>query len=110
MSEIRELQTLISSFASARKWEGFHTPKNLAMALAGEVGELVAEFQWLTSEESNASSLQSDKRRAIEMEMADVAIYLLRLSDVLNVDLNQAIRIKMEVNNDRFPVIRESAD
>lgn len=110
MSEFRELQTIISSFASARQWEEFHTPKNLVMALSGEVGELVAEFQWLTAEESKGPSLPSDKRTAIEMEMADVAIYLLRLSDVLDVDLNQAIRIKMVVNHDRFPVIDESGD
>ena len=92
----------IRNFATKRDWEKFHTPKNLAMAIAGEAGELVAEFQWLTPEESNRSELSSEKLRDIRLEMADVQIYLLRLADVLGIDITEAVREKMELNQARF--------
>lgn len=92
----------IRDFATKRDWEKFHTPKNLAMAIAGEAGELVAEFQWLTPEESNRSELSSEKLRDIRLEMADVQIYLLRLADVLGIDITEAVREKMELNQARF--------
>lgn len=92
----------IREFADKRDWQKFHTPKNLAMAIAGEAGELAAEFQWLTPEESMQDSLTPDQREAITQEIADVQIYLLRLVDVLGVDLPSAVREKMEFNNRRF--------
>jgi NTP pyrophosphatase (non-canonical NTP hydrolase) len=72
------------------------------MAIAGEAGELVAEFQWLKDEESIRGALSAEKFSDIELEVADVAIYLLRLSDVLGIDLAQAIRKKMGINQARF--------
>ena len=105
MSHDKEIDTLITEireFAVSRDWEQFHTPKNLAMAIAGEAGELVAEFQWLKDEESIRGALSAEKFSDIELEVADVAIYLLRLSDVLGIDLAQAIRKKMEINQARF--------
>jgi NTP pyrophosphatase (non-canonical NTP hydrolase) len=102
VNEIEALKAEIRAFADARDWEQFHTPKNLSMAVAGEAGELVAEFQWLTAKESERSELSPEKFSDIELEMADVAIYLLRLSDVLNVDLPQAIRKKLAINESRF--------
>jgi len=102
VNEIQALKAEIRAFADARDWEQFHTPKNLSMAVAGEAGELVAEFQWLTAEESERSELSAEKLSDIELEMADVAIYLLRLSDVLNVDLPQVIRKKLAINESRF--------
>lgn len=105
MSHDKEIDTLIAEireFAVSRDWEQFHTPKNLAMAIAGEAGELVAEFQWLKEEESVRKALSEKKFSDIELEVADVAIYLLRLSDVLGIDLAQAIRKKMEINQARF--------
>jgi NTP pyrophosphatase (non-canonical NTP hydrolase) len=99
---IQELTREIREFADARDWQKFHTPKNLAMAIAGEAGELAAEFQWLTPEESMANSLSRDQRKAIELEIADVQIYLLRLADVLNVDIPEVVREKIQINNDRF--------
>ena len=83
-------------------WEQFHTPKNLSMAVAGEAGELVAEFQWLTADESRGSSLSSEKLAAIELEIADVAIYLIRLADVLDVDVADVVRKKLAINESRF--------
>ena len=99
---IQELTREIREFADARDWQKFHTPKNLAMAIAGEAGELAAEFQWLTPEESMETSLSRDQRKAIELEIADVQIYLLRLADVLNVDIPAVVREKIQINNDRF--------
>lgn len=105
MSHDKEIEALIAEirqFAVSRDWEQFHTPKNLAMAIAGEAGELVAEFQWLKDEESIRGALSAEKFSDIELEVADVAIYLLRLSDVLGIDLAQAIRKKMDINQARF--------
>ena len=97
MSEIEVLKSEIRAFADARKWEIFHTPKNLSMAIAGEAGELVSEFQWLTAQESMKESLSAEKLSDIEMEIADVAIYLFRLTDVLGVDLADVMRKKMVI-------------
>lgn len=105
MSHDKEIDTLITEireFAVSRDWEQFHTPKNLAMAIAGEAGELVAEFQWLKDEESVRDALSAAKFRDIELEVADVAIYLLRLSDVLGINLPEVIRKKLEINQTRF--------
>ncbi len=102
MSEIQDLIAEIRAFADARNWEQFHSPKNLSMAIAGEAGELVAEFQWLTEVQSKLESLSAEKLADVELEIADVAIYLLRLADVLNVDLSEAIRKKLAINEARF--------
>ena len=102
MSEINTLKAEIRAFADARNWEQFHTPKNLSMAVAGEAGELVAEFQWLTADESRRASLSAEKLSAIELEIADVAIYLIRLADVLDVDIASVVRKKLAINESRF--------
>ena len=101
-SEFADLTAQIRAFAGARNWEKFHTPKNLSMAVAGEAGELVAEFQWLTSEESTLASLTPEQLQAIKLEIADVQIYLLRLADVLNVDIPAVVIEKMAINESRF--------
>lgn len=103
MSILDELRSETREFAATRNWFQFHTPKNLAMAIAGETGELVAEFQWLTPEESERELLTVEKRFAIESELADVFIYLIRLSDVLDVDLALVAREKLRFNEARFP-------
>ena len=105
MSHDAEIETLITevrNFAKSRDWEKFHTPKNLAMAIAGEAGELAAEFQWLTAEESKREVLSEEKLRDIRLEMADVQIYLYRLADVLKIDISDAVWEKMEINKNRF--------
>ena len=101
---IRELQDLLADFARERDWEQFHTPKNLTMALAGEVGELMEIFQWLDPEQSRAVMRSPEQAKAVAEELADVFSYLLRLADVLEVDLARALVDKMEVNRRRFPV------
>jgi hypothetical protein len=102
MNEIQNLAAEIRKFADARDWEQFHTPKNLSMAVSGEAGELVSEFQWLTPEESMKEQLSAEKLKDIKMEIADVALYLLRLADVLDVDLAEVMREKMKINETRF--------
>jgi dCTP diphosphatase len=109
MSDIEQLTTAIREFARERDWERFHTPKNLAMALSVEVAELVELFQWLTPEESTALVDTPEGRAAIEDEIADIAIYLLRLADVLGVDAGAAAGDKIQRNHDRFPKPGETA-
>jgi len=102
MDDIQRLAAEIKKFADARDWEQFHTPKNLSMAVAGEAGELVAEFQWLTPEQSVRSNMSEDKFKDVELEIADVAIYLIRLADVLGVDISEVVRKKLAINESRF--------
>jgi len=102
MDDIQRLASEIKKFADARDWEQFHTPKNLSMAVAGEAGELVAEFQWLTAEQSSRSNMTSEKFKDVELEIADVAIYLIRLADVLGVNISEVVRKKLAINESRF--------
>jgi NTP pyrophosphatase (non-canonical NTP hydrolase) len=102
MSEIQSLAARIKAFADARDWEQYHTPKNLSMALAGEAGELLAEFQWLTPEQSMKQSLTKEQLAAIELEVADVAIYLIRLAEVLDISITNAVTKKITINESRF--------
>lgn len=102
MEEIQQLAAEIKKFAEARDWEQFHTPKNLSMAVAGEAGELVAEFQWLTADQSMRSNMSPEKLKDVELEIADVAIYLIRLADVLGVDISEVVRKKLAINESRF--------
>ena len=107
MTILDELTEETREFARRRDWTAVHTPKNLSMAVASEAGELVAELRWLSDEASRRENLTAQKREAIRLEMADVLIFLLRLGDVLEVDLAQAARDKLAINETRFAV-RES--
>lgn len=102
--ELETLTNILAEFARERDWDKFHSPKNLSMALSGEAGELAEIFQWLTEEESKSLTLKQ-KQRA-EEEMADIFLYLLRLSDKLNIDLLDAANRKIEVNRTKYPVDR----
>ena len=102
MNEFESIAAEIKKFADARDWEQFHTPKNLSMAVAGEAGELVAEFQWLTAEQSMRSNMSLEKLKDVELEIADVAIYLIRLADVLGIDVAEVVRKKIAINESRF--------
>ncbi len=101
---LQRVEIELRDFAVAREWEQFHTPKNLVMALAGEVGELVELFQWLTPAESDAIMLSADNAARVREEIADVGLYLVRLASVLGVDLAAAMFAKMEVNAEKYPV------
>lgn len=99
---ITSLRNDLRRFAAARDWQQFHTPKNLAMALSVETAELLECFQWLTPEQS--AKLPARDRRAVEEEVADVLLYLLRLTDVLDIDPLQAAQRKMKLNARKYPV------
>jgi dCTP diphosphatase len=97
-----DLSRRLAEFAAERDWEQFHSPKNLAMALAAEAGELLEHFQWLTEEQSR--TLPDEERDAIALELADIQLYLVRLADKLGLDLVQAAHRKISLNAERYPV------
>ncbi|GAA4208132.1 nucleotide pyrophosphohydrolase [Actinocatenispora rupis] len=99
---IVELRGRLARFARERDWEQFHTPKNLAMAVAGEAGELAAVLQWL-SEEQIAAELAQGLRGPLADEMADVLLYLVRLADVCGIDLLREANAKIDRNGHRYP-------
>ncbi len=101
---IESLTAQLREFARERDWEQFHTPKNLAMAVSGETGELVSLFQWLKDDEVAEWLRAPENRTAVEHEMADVFGYLLRLADILGIDLVEALREKIQVNGQKYPV------
>ena len=98
---LASLQAELRKFVAERDWDQFHSPKNLAMALSVEAAELLENFQWLKEEES--ARLAPERLEKVRQEMADVLIYLLRLSDKLGVDLLAAARDKMQLNARRYP-------
>jgi|SRR5690606_13096307 len=102
MNDMDEIKEKLRQFAMARDWDQFHSPKNLSMALAGEVGELLELFQWLTEEQSN--NLSREQRAAVEEEVADVFLYLLRMADKLGIDLLSAANNKIIINEQKYPV------
>jgi NTP pyrophosphatase (non-canonical NTP hydrolase) len=103
MLDTRHIQDKIGQFASEREWEQFHTPKNISMALTVEAAELMEIFQWLTPQEAQ-DVMKTPKADAVRAEVADVAVYLLRLCDLLQIDLTQAIEHKMQLNAAKYPV------
>lgn len=109
MKDLEEVRQRLQSFAETRDWDKFHSPKNLSMALSVEASELVECFQWLTEDESR--SLNADQLSAVAEEIADVQLYLVRLSDKLGIDIATAVRNKIEKNEAKYPAdkVRGSA-
>lgn len=105
---LARLNLRLLDFARDRDWEKFHSPKNLVMALAGECGELLEHFQWLS--EVQSVSLPAEKKQEVALEMADILIYLLRLSERLDVDLLEAVEAKIGINEQRYPVDKVRGD
>lgn len=99
---IQELTQRLTEFAQARNWPRFHSPKNLASALIVEAAELLEHFQWQTEEQSR--QIDATQREAVALEMADVLLYLVQLSSSLGIDLMDAARRKVEINEARFPI------
>jgi NTP pyrophosphatase (non-canonical NTP hydrolase) len=105
MSEKPSLEWLrseLAQFVAERDWDQFHNPKNLAMALAAECGELLEHFQWLTPE--RAINLTPDERAEVALEIADVFLFLLRMADKLDVDLLESAARKLAMNRQKYPV------
>ena len=101
---LEELRLRLRDFVAERDWDKFHSPKNLAMALAVECAELVEQFQWLTEEQS----VRPDAARLarVEAELADILVYLVRIADRLDVDLLAATGRKLEENARKYPAER----
>ncbi|WP_345044834.1 nucleotide pyrophosphohydrolase [Streptomyces sannanensis] len=101
---MRSLQRRLAEFAAARRWQPYHTPKNLAVALSVEASELVEIFQWLTPEESSRVMDDPERAHRVADEVADVLAYLLQFCEVLGVDALAALSAKIDRNELRFPV------
>ncbi len=101
---IRKIQLQLAAFAKERDWDQFHSPKNLSMALAGESGELLEIFQWLTPGSSERSALSDDQLQSATDELADILIYALRLADRLDINLETAIAEKIKKNAVRYTI------
>jgi dCTP diphosphatase len=99
-----ELVTDLRAFVAARDWAQFHDPKNLAMLVASEVGELVAEYRWVRGDDADAHSRASEPRARIAAEIADVGLGLLLLCDRIGLDLVDAMKAKLARNAERYPV------
>ncbi len=108
---MEQARRFLRDWAVDRDWEQFHLPKNLAMALAGEAGELLEIFQWLTPEQAAAVADDPEQKRAVADEIVDILQYLIRLADVMDVDLAEAFEDKFARNALRYPAdeVRGSA-
>jgi NTP pyrophosphatase (non-canonical NTP hydrolase) len=97
------LNEALEKFATDRDWAQFHSPKNLVMALTGEIGELSEIFQWMTEAQSRTAGTDPNTAQAVGEELADVQLYLVRLASVLGIDLNEAVQDKLQKNAEKYP-------
>ena len=102
--DVASLAAALQRFADDRDWQQFHSPKNLLMALTGEVGELCEIFQWMSEADSTVAAKRPETAQAVKDELADVLMYLVRLTSVLGVDLNEAVTSKLALNGQKYPV------
>ncbi|MEU6812034.1 nucleotide pyrophosphohydrolase [Streptomyces sp. NPDC046831] len=107
-ADLAALQRRLADFAAARKWQPYHTPKNLAAALSVEASELLEIFQWLTPEQSARVMTDAETAHRVRDEVADVLAYLLQLCEVLGVDPLAALEAKIARNESRFPLPGDS--
>jgi dCTP diphosphatase len=99
---LNHLRQRVNSFVEARDWAQFHSPKNLAMAMIVEAGEVVEHFQWMTEVESR--QLDAATREQVGHELADTFVYLLRIAEVCGIDLIEATNQKIDINAKKYPV------
>jgi NTP pyrophosphatase (non-canonical NTP hydrolase) len=104
IASLEELRDRLREFAREREWDQFHTPKNLSMALIAEAAELIEHFQWLDGDRSHL--LDDRTRVAVEEELADILIYLVRIADKLEIDLYRSVARKIEINEKKYPADR----
>lgn len=109
-NDLDDLKQQLRVFAHDRDWDKFHSPKNLSMALAVEAAELMEHFQWL--DEAQSRQLPPQTHQAVGEELADVMLYLVRLADIVGVDLVAAAQAKIRINASKYPadVVRGRAD
>lgn len=102
--DLDSIRAFQRKFSKARDWDEFHTPKNLSIALAVEAAELLEHFQWLTADESKRIAKNPAKVKAVSDEVSDILYYLIRLSDILEIDLEKSFWDKMRRNEAKYPV------
>jgi NTP pyrophosphatase (non-canonical NTP hydrolase) len=103
MTDLEGLRAELQQFVAERDWQQFHDPKNLAMLLASEAGELLAEYRWIATQHADAHSRDPEPRARISAEIGDVGIALVLLCDRIGVDLAAAMRDKLADNRRRYP-------
>lgn len=96
------LRERINNFVTERDWAQFHSPKNLAMAMIVEAGEVVEHFQWMTEQESR--NLDAETKEQVGQELSDTLVYLLRIAEVCGIDLIEAANKKIDLNAQKYPV------
>lgn len=96
------LRARVNTFVTERDWEQFHSPKNLAMAMIVEAGEVVEHFQWMTEDESR--NLDAETKEQVGQELSDTLVYLLRIAEVCGIDLIEAANKKIDLNAQKYPV------
>ncbi len=109
IESLESLRDRLREFAKERDWDQYHTPKNLSMALIAEAAELIEHFQWVNGDNSHV--LEDKTRQSVEEELADILIYLVRISDKLEIDLYAAVNRKIKINEIKYPAdkVRGSA-
>lgn len=100
-TDFDRIRKQVRQFVVERDWDQFHTPKNLSMALIVEAAEMVEHFQWLTEEQS--CKLSQEKLAEVELELADIQIYLISLAEKLQLDLIAAVDKKLVLNAEKYP-------
>ena len=100
---VAECRALVREFVDERDWRQFHTPKNLAMALAIEAAELMEHFQWIDGVTSRAVANDADKLAAVSDELADVMCYAMAMANELDIDVAAAMAAKMAKNRAKYP-------
>ncbi len=106
MDQLEKVVQELRAFTAEREWEQFHDPKNLAMAVASEAGELLAEYRWISNTEADDYSQKSDRRKHISQEVADVGIALLLFCDRVGLNLVDAFQEKIARNRENYPADR----
>lgn len=96
-----DLRKRVNAFVAERDWSQFHSPKNLAMAMIVEAGEVVEHFQWMTEEESR--QLNDEQKEEVGQELSDTLVYLLRIAEVCDIDLIDAANRKIDQNAEKYP-------
>ncbi len=99
---LNQLRARVNNFVEERDWAQFHSPKNLAMAMIVEAGEVVEHFQWMTEEQSRA--LDAETKEKVGQELSDTFVYLLRIAEVCGIDLIEAANKKIDLNAQKYPV------
>ncbi|XP_024976278.1 dCTP pyrophosphatase 1-like [Cynara cardunculus var. scolymus] len=103
---LEELREKVAEFAKVRNWDQYHSPRNLLLALVGEVGELSEIFQWKGEVERGLPNWSIDDKKHLEEEISDVLLYLVQLADVCGLDLGQAALSKIVKNSQKYPLIK----